>query len=60
MIHNNFKILIVDDDIDILEFIGYNLRKEGFEVFEAKNGKEAIESAKKKKCSFNFNGCYDA
>jgi len=46
MKHSNFKILIVDDDIDIIEFIGYNLRKEGFEVFEAKNGKEAIESVK--------------
>ncbi len=41
-----YKILIVDDDIDILEFIGYNLRKEGFEVFNAKNGIEAVESTK--------------
>ena len=28
----NIKILLVDDEPDILEFIGYNLKKEGFEV----------------------------
>jgi two-component system, OmpR family, alkaline phosphatase synthesis response regulator PhoP len=43
------KILLVDDDQDILEFIGYNLKKEGFEVTTASNGKEAIEIAKKVK-----------
>ncbi len=41
------KILLVDDDQDILEFIGYNLKKEGFEVQTASNGKDAIEVAKK-------------
>jgi len=41
------KILLVDDEEDILEFLGYNLKKEGFSVFTAKNGKEAIEKAKK-------------
>lgn len=40
------KILLVDDDEDILEFLGYNLRKEGYEVFTAVNGKLAIETAK--------------
>jgi two-component system alkaline phosphatase synthesis response regulator PhoP len=39
--------LLVDDEPDILEFIGYNLRKEGYEVFFAKNGSEAISIAKK-------------
>jgi two-component system alkaline phosphatase synthesis response regulator PhoP len=39
------KILLVDDDPDILEFIEYNLRKEGFEVTTASNGNEAIEKA---------------
>lgn len=39
------KILIVDDELDILEIIGYNLTKEGFEVFTATNGKEAIDVA---------------
>ena len=41
------KILIVDDEPDILEFMQYNLEKEGFEVFLAASGKEAIEVAKK-------------
>ena len=40
------KILIVDDEPDILEFLGYNLTKEGFEVFTAENGIEAIDKAK--------------
>lgn len=42
-----FKILLVDDEVDILEFISYNLRKEGFEVFTATNGKAAISIASK-------------
>jgi len=43
------RILLVDDEPDILEFIGYNLRKEGFEVLTASNGREAIELAKEHK-----------
>lgn len=43
---NNFRVLLVDDEPDILEFIGYNLRKEGFEVETALNGVEAIEKVK--------------
>lgn len=43
------KILIVDDEPDILEFIGYNLKKEGFEVLACNNGSEAIKLAKDKK-----------
>jgi two-component system alkaline phosphatase synthesis response regulator PhoP len=39
------KILLVDDETDILEFVGYNLRKEGFQVFTAQNGREAIAEA---------------
>lgn len=39
------KILIVDDEIDILDFLSYNLKKEGFEVFTASNGKKALEIA---------------
>lgn len=39
------KILIVDDEQDILEIIGYNLNKEGYEVLTASNGKEAINIA---------------
>ncbi|MEQ8625190.1 MAG: response regulator transcription factor [Vicingaceae bacterium] len=43
------KILLVDDEPDILEIVGYNLKKEGFEVFTADNGKEAIKIAKAEK-----------
>lgn len=41
------KILLVDDEPDILEFISYNLKKEGFPVFTANNGEEAIKIATK-------------
>lgn len=41
------KILVVDDEDDILEFISYNLINEGYEVKVASNGIEAIEIAKK-------------
>lgn len=41
------KILIVDDEPDILELIEYNLRKEGYQVFSAGNGQEAVLTAKK-------------
>lgn len=41
-----FKILLVDDESDILEFLSYNINKEGFEVHTANNGKEAIAIAK--------------
>jgi len=41
------KILIVDDEDDILEFIKYNLEKEGYTVFTAKNGVEGIQVAEK-------------
>jgi two-component system alkaline phosphatase synthesis response regulator PhoP len=37
------KILIVDDEPDIIEFISYNLKKEGFKINHASNGKEALE-----------------
>ena len=47
----NEKILIVDDEADILEIVGYNLKKEGFEVFTAANGKRAIEIAIEEKPS---------
>ncbi len=40
------RILVVDDEEDIIEFISYNLEKEGYSVGTAKNGTEAIEKAK--------------
>ncbi|MES2558873.1 MAG: response regulator transcription factor [Bacteroidota bacterium] len=44
---NPFKVLVVDDENDILEFIQYNLKKEGYEVHLAHNGQEAIDIGKK-------------
>jgi len=41
------KILIADDEPDILEILQFNLQNEGYEVITAKNGDEAIEAAKK-------------
>lgn len=39
------RILIVDDEVDIREFISYNLRREGYDVYTASNGAEALETA---------------
>ncbi len=39
----NYRVLIVDDEPDILEFVGYNLKKEGYEVETAANGREGVE-----------------
>ena len=44
----NSTILVVDDELDILEFVGYNLRKEGYKVLTANNGLAAIEIAQEK------------
>lgn len=41
------KILLVDDEPDILEIVGYNLSEEGYQIFTASNGKEAVAIAKK-------------
>ena len=43
----DIKILLVDDEPDILEIVGYNLKNEGYKVYTAKNGIEAVETAKK-------------
>lgn len=45
--NNAIKMLIVDDEPDILEFVRYNLEKEGFNVTTASNGQDAIKLAKK-------------
>jgi len=47
MNNNDIKILLVDDESDILEIVGYNLRNEGYQIFTASNGLEAIKLAKK-------------
>jgi len=45
MENKEFKILLVDDEPDILEFLGYNLTKEGYTIYKASNGKESIQTA---------------
>jgi two-component system alkaline phosphatase synthesis response regulator PhoP len=40
------RILIADDEPDILEIVGYNLTKEGYDIYTAKDGAEAVERAK--------------
>jgi len=44
---NGYKILIVDDEEDILEIVGFNLRKEGYEVYTALNADCALDLAKR-------------
>ena len=39
----NYRILLVDDEPDILEIISYNLKKEGYKVITANDGIQAIE-----------------
>lgn len=43
----SYRILIVDDERDILEFVGYSLSKEGYEVYTAGNGEEGLKIAEK-------------
>ena len=44
---NDIKILLVDDEPDIIEIVSYNLKSEGYQIFTATNGLEAVTSAKK-------------
>ncbi len=43
----DIRILLVDDDADILEIVGYNLSQEGYQISTALNGRDAIAKAKK-------------
>jgi len=45
MENEQYRILLVDDEPDVLEFLGYNLRKEGYQIFSCNNGREAIVKA---------------
>ena len=45
----DITILLVDDEQDILEIVGYNLSQEGYKIVTAANGKEAIIAAKKER-----------
>ena len=44
---SEIKILLVDDEPDILELVGFHLRKEGYTVFTASGGKEGVEIARR-------------
>ena len=46
---SKYRILLVDDEEDIIEFLSYNLKKEGYQVSAAANGREAVEKAKAEK-----------
>lgn len=48
MDYSNYKILIIDDEIDTTDFITYNLTTNNFQVFTANNGKEGIKTANEK------------
>lgn len=48
MSEEKFIVLLVDDEPDILEFLSYNLEKEGYIVYTAKNGIEALKVAEKR------------
>src|SRR5210317_1577915 len=41
----DIRILLVDDEPDILEIVGYNLSQIGYQIFTAENGKKAIKAA---------------
>lgn len=43
----DIRILLVDDEVDILEIVGYNLSQEGYQISTAVNGRDAIAKAKK-------------
>ena len=45
MNESKYKILVVDDEEDIVEFVSYNLKKEGFSVDIARNGRDAVNTA---------------
>jgi len=47
MTNKDIKILLVDDEPDILEVVGYNLSNENYQVITAKDGKEGLKKAKK-------------
>ena len=47
MKNKGIKILLVDDEPDILEIVGYNLMSEGYQVITAENGVKAVKKAKK-------------
>ncbi|PID93947.1 MAG: DNA-binding response regulator [Bacteroidetes bacterium] len=49
MDNEKYKILLVDDEPDVLEFLSYNLKREGYRVFTGTDGREAITLARQLK-----------
>ena len=49
MENKDISVLLVDDEVDILEFLGYNLANQGFKILKASSGQRALEIAKEKK-----------
>jgi len=49
LMKKEIKILIVDDEADVLDFISYNLQREGYKTFTARDGLEAVNMATKEK-----------
>jgi two-component system alkaline phosphatase synthesis response regulator PhoP len=49
LMNEEYRILLVDDEKDVREFLSYNIKKEGYQVFTATNGREAVEKANKHK-----------
>ena len=47
MKNSDVKILLVDDEPDILELVGYHLKKEGYTVFTAPDGQQGIDIARR-------------
>lgn len=47
MVLDSPKVLVVDDEPDIVEFLSYNLKKEGFKIYTSSNGKDAIQIIQK-------------
>jgi len=43
---SNYRVLLVDDERDIIEFLSYNLQQEGFKTYTAYNGREAVKIAR--------------
>jgi two-component system alkaline phosphatase synthesis response regulator PhoP len=46
MENTSYKILLVDDEPDVLEFLSYNIKKAGYQVYTAQNGRDSITKAK--------------
>ena len=54
------KILLIDDELDILEILSYNLEKEGYDIYTTTNGNEGIEKAEGNCSGSYLIRCHDA